>query len=169
MKHLRSFVLFSVALIVAACQSDSRNPFASGETGDLTLARGGGAGAQFLENTLKGDLFGDRDGDICVVSSSSAIDINDFIRVNPDGSMHVHVAEREAIISVTTSSNQGFAGPGHWTVSSGFFGGVLVAPTVFVASGRVTETRGTATRTAVCKIIVDANGNEKITIDVRGR
>lgn len=113
-------------------------------------------GAEFFANPFIGFIFADGDGDVCLaLVSPPTDDLNDFIRVNPNGETFVHIAEHPATITVFTASGV-FTGTGSMTANAhGLFGGKNQQLDLH-ATGQVTS--GAVTHQAVCNAKVNANG-----------
>ncbi len=126
----------------------------------LTIAAHGVAqaqGAQFIASPVTAILQSDPDGDTCFANLVPPTDdINDFIRINPNGESFLHVAEQPVAIQVTTPSGGGiFLGTGSMVLNvHNIFGGGKNNTFVFQVSGQVSD--GTTTHQAICSFRANA-------------
>lgn len=147
--------------------SDPTSPTLIGPSYDQTavdmLTQGGqGQGAQFFDNPFVGSINFDPDGSACLVRLSPATDkLNDFLRVNPNGRVFVHLNAQQAEIFVRTPANVIFHGFGTWTANVSLTGGAFMTQ----ASGQVAN--GSEAKQAKCMYLEDGQGNLQVsTVDL---
>jgi hypothetical protein len=111
------------------------------------------AQATFSANPFIAIIIFTPDGDICAARVLDPIDdINDFIRVNPNGETFSHIAEHSASIVVFTKEGGIFTGTG--SLTSDFHLGKNQEDNVLI-TGQVSD--GVGTYQAVCRDIQNAN------------
>ncbi len=133
------------------------------------LAAAGDKGAEFFDNPFPGVIQWEDppNADICLaLVSPPDDDINDFIRINPNGETLIKIAEHPATLILTMASGQVLTGTGQFTATFyGEFGGKNQSIT-FTATGRVSD--GLITLQAVCNFTRDSTGViRKNAIDLR--
>jgi hypothetical protein len=141
------FVIVVISLLLGAAVSLFQQP---------NIARAS-QGAQFFDNPFIGTLQVDPEDDTCIsIVSPPTDDINDFLRVNPDGTTFLHIADHPATLSLLVGGVS-YAGVGKLNANVQFGGSQFT----FSSTAKVFDAAGNKGQ-AVCVFAQEGTNMVKV-------